>query len=391
MKDNIILHFLKKVSLIIMIDEAVEIYLRMLDLNFDRIISRLDTFFLPFLKKDQVLAVCNEARSLIGNDPVLMHINSPCYIVGDIHGNLIDLIRILKKIKYNGSTNILFLGDYIDRGEFSFETMMLLFVLKIKYPQKVFFLRGNHEFSSEITISSKLPDEISKQYDEKDLIYQQILENFAVLPLAAIIDSKVFCVHGGIGPQVMDIQVINNIQRPVYNCDSYILKSLLWSDPGENVGYFKDSPRNIGYTFGKHSCKEFLRNNNLERIVRAHEFKIEGFSSCFDGLVTTVFSSSNYDDSKNKASAAFYSNDKLDIIELESVATIKRAFTEQKEKLIKTTRSNSFIEERDSKPPRNPSLSPSNSSKTISRIKQTSAPVSSPRLVLCGNKNFPKH
>ena len=374
-----------------MIDEAVDIYLRMLNLNFNRIISREDTFYLPFLKKDKVLAVCKEAHCLIGNDPVLMHIESPCYIIGDIHGNLIDLIRILKRIKYNGDTNLLFLGDYIDRGEFSFETMMLLFVLKIKYPQKVYFLRGNHEFSSEITQSMELPDEISKQYGEKDLIYQQILENFAVLPLAAIIDSKVFCAHGGIGPQVMDIQVINNIQRPVYDCNNYILKSLLWSDPSEKNGYFENSPRKIGYTYGQYSCKEFLRNNKLERIVRAHEYKDDGFDSCFDGLVTTIFSSSNYNDCKNKASAALYSNNKLDLIEFESVATVKRAFTEQKEKLIKTTRSNSFIEERDSKPPRNPSLSPSNSSKTISRIKQTSAPVSSPRLVLYGNKNFPKH
>lgn len=99
---------------------------------------------LPF-KQSQINTICLLAREVFMSQPTLIEISAPVKVVGDIHGQYTDLIRLFNLCGYPPSSNFLFLGDYVDRGKQSLETILLLLCYKIKYPENFFLLRGNHE------------------------------------------------------------------------------------------------------------------------------------------------------------------------------------------------------------------------------------------------------
>jgi protein phosphatase len=226
-------------------------------------------------------------------EPTLLEISSPCIIIGDIHGQILDLFRILNHYGANGHTTYLFMGDLVDRGEFSVECLICVFLLKALWPGNVFVIRGNHEFStlcSQCGFMTQMLD-----FFQMCTLYQDAIQVFTHLPLAALVDNSILCVHGGIGPNVIALSSILWIARPIENFGDDVVDSLVWSDPDPTVERFRPSTaRGAGYLFGEAAAISFLDDSKLTLLVRAHECVPDGAKEQFGGRVLTVFSASNY-------------------------------------------------------------------------------------------------
>lgn len=237
------------------------------------------------------------------NEPTLIRFNSPVVIVGDLHGNFYDLIQIFKKEGRPETKKYLFLGDYVDRGYNSFSTILLLLALKIQYPSQIFLIRGNHENDA---ISSKygFREEISSLFNVE--LYDKFLPVFDAMPLAALINQNIFCVHGGISPKIQNLNDISEIQRPICPVEGDPAFDLLWTDPSNQVEEYGPSPRGSSFIFGKKPAQEFLERNHLKLILRAHEMVPNGFLYNFgeDFPLITIFSASNYSGEGNNSGYA---------------------------------------------------------------------------------------
>jgi serine/threonine-protein phosphatase 2A catalytic subunit len=179
------------------------------------------------------------------------------------------------------------LGDYVDRGYYSVETVTLLVALKIRYPQRITILRGNHE-SRQITQVYGFYDECLRKYGNAN-VWKYFTDLFDFLPLTALIENQIFCLHGGLSPSIDtldNIKALDRIQEVPHEgpmCD------LLWSDPDDRCGW-GISPRGAGYTFGQDISEAFNHNNGLTLIARAHQLVMEGYNWSQDRNVVTIFS-----------------------------------------------------------------------------------------------------
>lgn len=222
----------------------------------------------------------------------VVYLQSPITVVGDIHGQFYDLIEIFKIGGFCPDTNYLFLGDYVDRGMFSVETITLLLCLKIRYPTRVFLIRGNHE-SRQITQNYGFYSECMRKYGSAST-WHYFTEMFDYLTLSAVIDDSIFCVHGGLSPNVHTLDQLRLVDRYREIPHEGAMADLVWSDPDEDNSGFALSPRGAGYTFGIDVVKKFLGINGMDKMLRAHQLCNEGYQEYFGGLVTTVWSAPNY-------------------------------------------------------------------------------------------------
>ena len=246
----------------------------------------------PQIPARSVIRLCMRIQRILASESTLVQIDSPVSIVGDLHGHIGDLFRILKSGAHEKERYV-FLGDYVDRGNFSVELILLLLLLKSRHPRYIILLRGNHEFDA-VARTSGFYNEVMRAYGDHH-VYDAFVAMFSYLPLAALIDNKILCVHGGIGPHDMSLQRIADIERPVVDfADDPVIASLVWSDPRSDVSMYGVSPRGTGFCYGDEAVKKYLAENGLTAIVRAHECVMEGVKSWFDGRVVTVFSASNY-------------------------------------------------------------------------------------------------
>jgi serine/threonine-protein phosphatase PP1 catalytic subunit len=150
------------------------------------------------------------------NQPPLLDLDTPVNICGDIHGQFPDLIKLFDLVGYPPDSNFLFLGDYIDRGKMGLETICLLFAYKIKFPENFFLLRGNHECASLNKIYG-FYDECKRRYSIK--LWKTFIDCFNCLPIAAIVGDSIFCVHGGLSPELRSFNQINSLVRPIFTTD----------------------------------------------------------------------------------------------------------------------------------------------------------------------------
>lgn len=249
-----------------------------------------------------IIEVCNRARSVLLNQPMLLELESPIKICGDIHGQYTDLLKIFKLCGYPPYTNYLFLGDYVDRGKNSTETMVLLLCYKIKYPENFFILRGNHE-SASINKIYGFYDECKRRFSVR--LYHVFNDCFNCLPVCAIISDSIFCCHGGISPHLQNMDQIRKLIRPCFisdNVDNHksVLIDLLWSDPASTKttpherGKWMPNDRGISYTFDEILLEQFLKKFKLELVVRAHQVVEDGYEFFGNRRLVTVFSAPNY-------------------------------------------------------------------------------------------------
>ncbi len=288
---------------------------------------------------DDIVRLTQECIDIVKTQPIVLRVSTPCKVFGDIHGQYIDLMTFFykwgePKDGSNGDINAvdyLFLGDYVDRGNMSLETMCLLMALKVKYPDRIHLLRGNHE-DRMININFGFYEECEIRLGENssldDSVFTAINDLFDYLPLAAIIEDQILCLHGGIGANVNKISDIECIQRPLEvvheatNKNQQVVMDILWSDPTDNddeIGIQPNLQRdsnNYGniVKYGPDVVKKFLHNNNLSFIIRAHECVLDGFERFAGGAVITLFSATDYCRRHNNAGAMFIIKNNFEMV-----------------------------------------------------------------------------
>lgn len=243
------------------------------------------------LPTEEIVWLCTEARKVFISQPVLLELAAPIKICGDIHGQYYDLLRLFEYGGFPPDSNYLFLGDYVDRGKQSLETICLLLAYKLKYPENFFLLRGNHECAS-INRIYGFYDECKRRYDIK--LWKTFAECFNCLPIAALVDEKIFCMHGGLSPDLISFDNIRAIARPTDIPDSGLLCDLLWSDPDRSVDKWGTNDRGISFTFGQQVVSEFLETHGLDLICRAHQVVEDGYEFFARRQLVTLFSAPNY-------------------------------------------------------------------------------------------------
>lgn len=238
-----------------------------------------------------VTKLCEKAIETLTTLPNVVSVTPPVTVCGDTHGQFFDLLELFSIGGQCPDTNYLFLGDYVDRGYFSLETFLLLLTLRLRYPNRITLLRGNHE-SRQTTQAYGFYDEVLRKYGDAAMwkLFNQV---FDVLPLCAVIGEKIFCVHGGLSPFLTSIDQIQKLERKKEVPDRGPTCDLLWSDPDVAPGYTV-SPRGAGYLFGDNAVKQFNRTNKLNLILRAHQLAADGYVEWFDRKLFTVWSAPNY-------------------------------------------------------------------------------------------------
>ncbi|KAJ3037844.1 Serine/threonine-protein phosphatase 4 catalytic subunit [Rhizophlyctis rosea] len=243
------------------------------------------------IKESEVKELCNKAREILIEESNVQRVDAPVTICGDIHGQFYDLKELFKVGGKCPETNYLFMGDFVDRGFYSVETFLLLLALKVRYPDRITLIRGNHE-SRQITQVYGFYDECIRKFGSVN-VWRYCCEIFDYLSLSAIIDDKIFCVHGGLSPSITSLDQIRTIDRKQEVPHDGAMCDLLWSDP-EDIDGWGLSPRGAGYLFGGDVVNAFIHANNLELIARAHQLVMEGYKLMFKDTIVTVWSAPNY-------------------------------------------------------------------------------------------------
>jgi serine/threonine-protein phosphatase 4 catalytic subunit len=244
-----------------------------------------------YLKESEVKTLCLRAREILVDESNVQRVDAPVTICGDIHGQFYDLLELFKVGGECPDKNYLFLGDFVDRGYYSVETFLLLLALKVRYPDRITLIRGNHE-SRQITQVYGFYDECLRKYGSVN-VWRYCTEIFDYLSLSAIIDGKIFCVHGGLSPSINTLDQIRVIDRKQEVPHDGAMCDLMWSDPEELDGWGL-SPRGAGYLFGGDVVDMFNERNGIRLIARAHQLVMEGHRSMFSEKLVTVWSAPNY-------------------------------------------------------------------------------------------------
>jgi diadenosine tetraphosphatase ApaH/serine/threonine PP2A family protein phosphatase len=266
------------------------------------------------IDENTVISILRLLEVVLLQECNVLTLSRPIVICGDIHGQLDDLLELFSKSGDKNTQTYLFMGDYVDRGYHSLNTFLYLVCLKLKRRNSVWMLRGNHESR-----------QVSRQYG----FYNECLLNyghagswalcndvFDMLPLAALIDLNVFCVHGGLSPDLPLIEMISKEKRQQELPGSGPMCDLCWSDP-EDVRKWRLNQRGAGYLFGENEVKKFNSINNIRLVCRSHQLVQEGYKWYFgdknknksdpEGNLITVWSAPNYSyRSGNVASIMMY-------------------------------------------------------------------------------------
>uniref|UniRef100_A0A0D3H114 Serine/threonine-protein phosphatase n=3 Tax=Oryza TaxID=4527 RepID=A0A0D3H114_9ORYZ len=220
------------------------------------------------LSEAEIRQLCVTGKDIFLSQPNLLELEAPINVCGDIHGQFSDLLRLFEFGGLPPTANYLFLGDYVDRGKQSIETICLLLAYKIKYPDNFFLLRGNHECAS-INRIYGFYDECKRRFSVR--LWKLFTDCFNCLPVAAVIDDKILCMHGGLSPDLDSLDRIREIARPVDVPDQGLLCDLLWSDPDRESSGWGENDRGVSFTFGADKVTEFLNKHDLDLICRAHQ------------------------------------------------------------------------------------------------------------------------
>lgn len=244
-----------------------------------------------YLPENELKTLCDFVCSILSEESNVQHVSTPVTVCGDIHGQFYDLEQLFRTGGHVPDTNYIFMGDFVDRGYYSLETLTRLLTLKARWPHRITLLRGNHE-SRQITQVYGFYDECQTKYGNSNA-WKYCCKVFDFLTIAAIIDEEVLCVHGGLSPDIIDLDQIRHIERNREIPYKGAFCDLVWSDPAE-VESWAVSPRGAGWLFGSKVTTEFIHVNHLKLICRAHQLVHEGYKYMFDGNLITIWSAPNY-------------------------------------------------------------------------------------------------
>jgi len=239
--------------------------------------------------------LCDMVKDILGEESNVQPVSTPVTVCGDIHGQFPDLLKLFETGgEIANNTRYIFMGDYVDRGMYSLETFTYLLLLKVRYPDRITLLRGNHE-SRQITQVYGFYEECLNKYGNSNP-WKWCTQVFDYLTVAALIDGRIICVHGGLSPDIRTIdQIRSTIPRKQEIPHDGPFCDLVWSDP-EEVDGMTPSNRGAGYLFGASVVREFAEVNKLDLISRSHQLVQEGYKYFFppDNLLITVWSAPNY-------------------------------------------------------------------------------------------------
>lgn len=298
---------------------------------------------------EDIRRVCSQADQIFKREARVVPVTSPVYVLGDIHGNLTDL-RTYERILWPGAPtcvpgSYLFLGDYVDRGDYGLECICYLLSMKVLAPRTFFLLRGNHELRS-IQQAFTFFREVCEKFRNQQLgihVWETLNRTFDLMPVAATIDDQIFCSHGGIPTSALRLDELYNIPTPMTDPEnqSPAAWEILWNDPVSSTeymeyadllrkqpggqqavanmqGYLPNTKRGTAFFFSEEAVKRFLNLNNLSHIIRAHECVPPGYALHCNGKVTTIFSSSHYCGATNDAACILVEREKMRIIRLDT-------------------------------------------------------------------------
>jgi serine/threonine-protein phosphatase 6 catalytic subunit len=244
------------------------------------------------LTEKEVRHLCERAKDVFAQESNIQPVSAPVILVGDIHGQFFDLLELIRIGGEVPHSNYVFMGDYVDRGHHSVETITFLVLLKVKYPSHITLIRGNHE-TRQVTFNYGLYEEINRKYGNQNP-WNYLTDLFDYMPISALVDRKILCVHGGLSPMIKRIDQINAIDRKCEVPPDGPFCDMMWSDP-DDVEDWRINHRGAGYLFGAQVVKEFNHINGLDLIARAHQLVNEGFKYWFsDASLVTVWSAPNY-------------------------------------------------------------------------------------------------
>lgn len=261
----------------------------------------------PSISVSTVEALIEESRKIFESMPSLLRLEGNYVVVGDLHGNIDDLIRIFQQCSYPPKQRYVFLGDYVDRGAYGTDVMIFLFALMVLYPKNIYLLRGNHE-CEEMTTAFGFKNECVTKYSSD--VYAKFIDCFRYMPFAAVINGRIFCTHGGISPDVGTLEQIEELEKPMYINESLISNGLLWSDPRADIDDYQENDRGAGYYYSEKNLDEFLKKNKLEMLIRSHEPCCLGYFLVFENnKCATIFSNGDYCGIRNDFAVAIVSKD----------------------------------------------------------------------------------
>ncbi|CAL2039442.1 unnamed protein product [Caenorhabditis brenneri] len=248
----------------------------------------------------EIISILRLTESILMEENSLLEVEAPIKIIGDLHADFENLKNIFDMIGRVPKEKMVFLGNYVDMGPSGIELVVLLFCLKIRYKDRIFLLKGNHE--------TPAVNKLYGFYSECQLKYHSALWwdfqcCFNRLPLACLISKKVLCVHGGLSPELTSLDKIRSIQRPSEPIFSGLEMDLLWADP---------TNRGISYLFGKKIVETACKTLKLSLIIRSHMAVPDGYEVMCGRLLITVFSVPNYGGTGNNA-AVLSLNEKLEV------------------------------------------------------------------------------
>jgi len=273
------------------------------------------------LKFEDISKIIQNVNRLFNKENLLLEfiideIDEEVYVIGDIHGNLDTLLNIIKIINVSKPKKVIFLGDIVDRGPKQLECLVIVLVLKLLYPDKYYLLRGNHE-TLEINQYYGFFQDFIKRFKDQ-LKFKEILSLYNVLPLCALINNNILCLHGGIPQDTEILKKLKGVKTKnldtIFNSIGQSVFQIMWNDPKEDLQGFTESFRGPGiYFFGEGAFYTFMSLNDLKYLIRAHECFPEGYRWFFNKRLLSIFSSANYRGSysPNPASYAIIRNNRI--------------------------------------------------------------------------------
>lgn len=276
--------------------------------NLDKCIEQI--YRCEILPETTIKQICDKLKETLIYESNIQDISSPVTVVGDVHGQFYDVLEMFKIGGKPPDTNYLFLGDYVDRGYYSVETISLLACLKLRYPKRIYLLRGNHE-SRQITQVYGFYGECLRKYGTAN-VWKYFTEMFDYLTIAALIDHKIIAIHGGLSPQIVSLDQIRVLDRFLEIPHEGPLADIMWSDPDPEREGFSPSQRGAGYTFGANVVSKFLKVNGITHILRAHQLCMDGYQVLFNDQLSTIWSAPNYCYRCGNVAAVLEINEKLE-------------------------------------------------------------------------------
>lgn len=262
-----------------------DIIKRLLDLKTGRPGTRVD------FEEEEITNLLSRVREVFLSEPMVLRPEAPIKICGDLHGQFYDALRIIDLCGQPPNSNYMFLGDYCDRGKQSIEVLCLLFAYKVKHPDRMHLLRGNHE-TAKLSRMYGFYDECKRRYSVR--LWKRFCETFDCMPCAAVISDKIFCMHGGLSPELTEIEQIDAIERPVDVGEEGLLCDLLWADPEPSLIGWDVNDRGCSFLFGEDVVEEFLKKHDMDLVVRAHQVVEDGYEFFAGQKLVTIFSAPNY-------------------------------------------------------------------------------------------------